>query len=65
MKIAYCRPELFAHLFGLLADVTDANQLTAAVTVGLTADGDVNPYADEHAVGSADTTESGEPDERF
>ncbi len=64
VKIAYCRPELYAHLFGLLADVTDANQLTAAVTVGLTEDGDVNVYADKHAVGSADTTEPGEPGKR-
>jgi len=53
VKIAYCRPELYAHLYGLLAEVTDANQLTAAITVGLTEDGDVNVYADEPAVGSA------------
>ncbi|MBX0288423.1 Tfx family DNA-binding protein [Haloarcula salinisoli] len=60
VKIAYCRPELYAHLYGLLADVTDANQLTAEVTVGLTEDGDVTVYADEHAVGSGGDSGSGE-----
>lgn len=59
VKVAYCRPELYAHLYGLLADVTDANQLTAPVSVGLTADGDVTVYAAEHDVGSTDDTESG------
>jgi len=52
VKIDYCRPELYAHLYGLLAEVTDANQLTATVTVGLTEDGDVTVYADDQGVGS-------------
>lgn len=52
VKVDYCRPELYAHLYGLLAEVTDANQLTAPVTVGLAEDGAVTVYVEEHAVGS-------------
>jgi Tfx family DNA-binding protein len=51
VKVDYCRPELYAHLYGLLAEVTDANRLTASVAVGLTEDGDVTVYADEHTLG--------------
>lgn len=54
VKVAYCRPELYAHLYGLLADTTDANRLTQSVTIGLTDDGEVTVYAD----GSAATTET-------
>jgi len=58
VKIDYCRPELYAHLYGLLAEATDANRLTTSVAIGLTEDGDVTVYADEHAVGSAGESES-------
>lgn len=47
VKVAYCRPELYTHLYGLLADVTDANQLTESVTIGLTDGGEVKVYADD------------------
>lgn len=52
VKVAYCRPELYAHLYGLVGDATDANRLTATVTVGLTEDGAVTVYTDTHAVGA-------------
>lgn len=55
VKVAYCRPELYTHLYGLLAEVTDANQLTQSVTIGLTDGGAVKVYAD--GVGS--DTDSG------
>ena len=63
VKVAYCRPELYAHLYGLLADVTDANQLTADVPVGLTEEGDVTVYADGQAVGTAGENGAGGPGE--
>ncbi|MFB6129226.1 MAG: Tfx family DNA-binding protein [Salinigranum sp.] len=44
IKVDYCRPELYAHLYGALEDCTDENQLAASVRVGLTPDGDVNVY---------------------
>ena len=52
VKVAYCRPELYTHLYGLLADVTDANQLTRSVTIGLTDGGEVKVYADGSALPS-------------
>jgi len=47
LKVEYCRPELYAHLYGALDDVADENMLAAEVTVGLTTDGDVKVFADE------------------
>jgi len=47
IKIDYCRPELYAHLYGLLERYTDENRLTRSLTVGLTADGDVKVFTDE------------------
>jgi Tfx family DNA-binding protein len=46
VRVDYCRPELYAHLYGLLEDRTDANRLVAPVEVGLTADGEVRTFAD-------------------
>jgi len=46
IKVAYCRPELYTHLYGLLEDVTDDNQLVAAVRIGLTEDGEVKVFHD-------------------
>lgn len=46
VKIAYCRPELYTHLYGLLEGVTSANRLEAATTVGLTPDGEVEVFTD-------------------
>ncbi|MFA9418268.1 Tfx family DNA-binding protein [Natrinema sp. HArc-T2] len=52
IKIAYCRPELYTHLYGILEAVTDANQLNETITLGLTEDGEVKVYTDE--VGSVE-----------
>ena len=46
IKVAYCRPELYTHLYGILEDVTDDNQLVAAVRIGLTEDGEVKVFHD-------------------
>jgi len=47
IKVAYCRPELYTHLYGMLEAITAANQLTEATTLGLTKDGEVKVYATE------------------
>jgi len=47
LKVDYCRPELYAHLYGVLGDVAEENMLAAEVTVGLTSDGDVKVFAEE------------------
>jgi Tfx family DNA-binding protein len=44
-KVDYCRPELYAHLFGRLEAHTTRNRLDTAVTLGLTRDGDVRVFA--------------------
>lgn len=46
IKVAYCRPELYAHLYGLLEDHTDENRLNATVSVGLTESGDVKVFTE-------------------
>lgn len=45
-KIAYCRPELYAHLYGILEEYADQNRLEESVKVGLTREGDVKVFAD-------------------
>jgi len=44
VKIAYCRPELYAHLFGQLESHTTRNRLDTAVEIGLTRDGEVKVF---------------------
>ena len=44
-KLAYCRPELYTHLFGRLEEYTTRNRLDAGVEIGLTRDGDVKVFA--------------------
>jgi len=46
IKIDYCRPELYAHLYGVLEAETAENRLDVPVTVGLTAEGDVNVFTE-------------------
>ncbi|WP_323174620.1 Tfx family DNA-binding protein [Natrialba sp. PRR66] len=46
IRVAYCRPELYAHLYGLLAEVTDENRLISAVRIGLTEAGEVRVFND-------------------
>ncbi|WP_251330232.1 Tfx family DNA-binding protein [Haloplanus pelagicus] len=47
IKLAYCRPELYTHLFGRLEEHTVKNRLETAVEFGLTRDGDVTVFAPE------------------
>jgi hypothetical protein len=51
IKIAYCRPELYTHLYGILEDVADANQLQEPTTIGLTEEGEVEVYVDTASPG--------------
>lgn len=44
VKLAYSRPELYAHLYDTLAEYTTDNRLEAPVSIGLTDDGDVNVF---------------------
>ncbi|MFB6103063.1 MAG: Tfx family DNA-binding protein [Haloplanus sp.] len=46
-KIAYCRPELYAHLFGRLEPHTTRNRLDTAVEIGVTREGEVKVFAPE------------------
>jgi Tfx family DNA-binding protein len=46
IKVAYCRPELYAHLYGSLEAHTDANTLETAVTVGLSKSGEVKLFTE-------------------
>jgi Tfx family DNA-binding protein len=43
VKISYCTPELYSHLYTHLRDVVDNNQLLVGVEIGITEDGDVQP----------------------
>ncbi|WP_254523585.1 Tfx family DNA-binding protein [Natrinema caseinilyticum] len=61
IKIAYCRPELYTHLYGKLEAVTTANQLTNSTTIGLTKDGEVKVFRD--SVGSGDGSAGDDPGE--
>lgn len=47
VKIGYCRPELYAHLFGQLESHTTRNRLDVAVEIGLTREGEVKVFVDE------------------
>ena len=46
LKVDYCRPELYAHLYGLLGDVASENMLEEPIDVGLTSDGTVKVFAE-------------------
>lgn len=46
IKVAYCRPELYAHLYGMLEEHTDENRLETSIEVGLTEAGDVKVFAE-------------------
>lgn len=41
VRIDFCEPELYGHLFSHLSDALEDGQLVEAVEVGLTTDGDV------------------------
>lgn len=46
VKVDSPRPELFVHLFGVLEDHLEQNQLTTDLEIGLTEDGEVKVFAD-------------------
>jgi len=46
VKIDYCRPELYAHLFGQLEPHTSRNRLDTEVEIGLTREGEVKVFVD-------------------
>lgn len=46
IKIDYCRPELYTHLYGALDGCTRQNELTSTIDVGITNDGDVRVFTD-------------------
>jgi hypothetical protein len=43
-KVAHCRPELYAHLYGRLEPHTRRNRLSRSVEVGLTREGEVKVF---------------------
>jgi Tfx family DNA-binding protein len=47
IKISYCRPELYSHLYHELEAYTSQNRLDTAVTFGLTEDGEVKVFTGE------------------
>lgn len=48
INVAYCRPELHAHLYTQLQEVTTRNRLETTVTIGVSEDGAVTVYTDRH-----------------
>jgi len=47
LKLEYCVPELYSHLYTHLEAVAEGNEIRAPVEVGLTTDGDVDVYVPE------------------
>lgn len=47
IKIAYCRPELYTHLYGVLEEYTNQNELKTTIDVGITTDGEVRVFTEE------------------
>jgi Tfx family DNA-binding protein len=47
IKIAYCRPELYTHLYGVLEECTNQNKLTTTIDVGITNEGEVRVYTED------------------
>lgn len=47
IKIAYCRPELYTHLYGVLEEYTNQNELKTTIDVGITTDGEVRVFTED------------------
>ena len=47
IKIAYCRPELYTHLYGVLGECTNQNELTTTIDIGITDEGEVRVYTED------------------
>jgi Tfx family DNA-binding protein len=50
IKVDYCRPELYTHLYTHLTELADGDEISASITVGIEASGDVDIYPDETGV---------------
>jgi len=47
IKIAYCRPELYTHLYRVLEERANQNELETAVDIGITNEGDVCVFSED------------------
>ena len=47
IKIAYCRPELYAHLYGILEECAKQNELEAQVDIGISNEGEVRVFTED------------------
>lgn len=47
IRVAYRRPELYPHLYGMLEECIEHNEFEASVEVGLTRNGEVEVFTDE------------------
>jgi Tfx family DNA-binding protein len=47
IQIAYCRPELYTHLFGALEECTKQNELQKPIDVGISTEGEVNVFTED------------------
>ncbi|MDS0478289.1 Tfx family DNA-binding protein [Natrinema sp. 1APR25-10V2] len=47
IKIAYCRPELYTHLYGVLKECTNQNELKTTIDVGITNQGEVRVFTED------------------
>jgi Tfx family DNA-binding protein len=46
IKIAYCRPELYTHLYGVIEECTNQNELKTTIDVGITNEGEVRVFTE-------------------
>ncbi len=47
IKIAYCRPELYTHLYEVLEEYTNQNELKTTIDIGITNEGEVRVYTED------------------
>ncbi|QLG60300.1 Tfx family DNA-binding protein [Halorarum salinum] len=48
IKVSYCRPELYTHLYGVLEKYTKQNELKSSIDVGITKEGEVRVFTEDH-----------------
>jgi len=48
IKVSYCRPELYTHLYGVLEEWTNQGELKTAVDVGISDEGEVRVFTGAH-----------------
>jgi len=46
IKIAYCRPELYTHLYSVLEECSNQNEVKTAIDVGISTDGEVRVFTE-------------------